>query len=93
VVWFNEMLPRTPVAQVEEYLRQTRIEVAFVIGTEATFSYIREWAVRAKGVGALLVEINPRRTPLTPYAHVIFRKKAGEILDEMMKELSLGSTS
>lgn len=93
VVWFNEMLPTAPVRQVEQYLHQTRIDVAFVIGTEATFYYIREWAVRAKGMGALLVEINPRRTPLTPYANVWLRQKAGEVLEEIRKALSPGSGS
>jgi NAD-dependent protein deacetylase/lipoamidase len=89
VVWFGEALPPTACAQVEDYLGHTRVDVVLIIGTEATFSYIGDWALRAKRAGALLVEINPNRTVLSPYADVRFDGKAGQILEQVTKGLSL----
>ncbi|HXH48302.1 MAG TPA: NAD-dependent protein deacylase [Terriglobia bacterium] len=89
VVWFGEALPATACAQVEDYFHKSWIDVALVIGTEATFSYIGDWALRAKRSGALLVEINPSPTVLTQYVDVKLEGKAGEILQEVKKGLSL----
>ena len=89
--YFLELAATTPAAacaQVEDYFRQTWIDVALVIGTEATFSYIGDWALRAKRSGSLLVEINPSPTVLTPFTDVRLEGKAGEILKEVGKGLS-----
>ena len=89
VVWIGESLPAASRAQVEDYFHESWIDVALVIGTEATFSYIGDWALRAKRSGALLVEINPNPTVLTSYVDVKLQGKAGEILGEINKRLSL----
>lgn len=89
VVWIGESLPTAPCAQVDDYFHQSWIDVALVIGTEATFSYIGDWALRAKRSGALLVEINPNPTVLTQYVDVKLQGKAGEVLEEIRKRLSL----
>jgi len=88
-VWFDEDLPPAACAQIDEYFNKTKIDVALVVGTEATFEYIRDWALSAKHSGALLVEINPNLTVLSPYADVRLQGKAGEILGEMQRQLSL----
>ena len=93
VVWFGESLPPDACAHIDDYLRHTRIDVALVIGTEATFGYIGDWALRAKRLGALLVEINPNPTVLSPSADVRLQGKAGEILAEVKRGLSLGLDS
>jgi len=88
VVWFDEDLPRAACAEIESYFLRTRIDVALVIGTEATFDYIRDWALRAKDSGALLVEINPTETAMTAHADVRLRGKAGELLAAIERSLS-----
>ena len=93
VVWFGESLPSDAYSQIEEYLRQTQVDVALVIGTEAVFGYIRDWAWRAKRSGALLVEINPNPTVLTPDVDVMLQGKAGQILGEVEKGISLNPGS
>ena len=87
VVWFDEGLPADACAQIEEYFSKIVIDVALVVGTEATFDYIQNWALRAKRSGALLVEINPSRTVLTPHVDVQLEGKAGEILGEIQERL------
>jgi NAD-dependent deacetylase len=91
VVWFDEDLPPDACAQIEEYFRHTHVDVVLVVGTEATFDYIREWALRAKPAGALVVEINPGETVLTPQVDVRLQGKAGEVLREIQERLSLES--
>jgi NAD-dependent deacetylase len=87
VVWFDEELPSAACEEIENYLRHTKIDVVLVIGTEVTFDYIQDWALRAKRSGALLVEINPTETRLTPYVDVRLEGKAGEILQEIVKSV------
>jgi len=87
VVWFDEDIPPAACAEIEAYFRRVKIDMVLVIGTEATFDYIRDWALRAKNSGALLVEINPSETALTPYVDVRVGGKAGEILAEIEKSV------
>ncbi len=79
VVWFGEMLPEDALARVAAAI-EGRPTVAFVVGTEASFGYITQWALAARERGALLVEVNPRETSFTPYADVLLQGKAGEVL-------------
>jgi NAD-dependent deacetylase len=87
VVWFDEELPTEAVRQIEDYLQTGKVDVALVVGTQVTFDYIREWALFAKRTGALLVEVNPEETALTPLVDVSLRGKAGEILDFIRTKL------
>jgi len=57
-----------------------RFDVALVIGTEATFDYIREWARRARAGGAQLIEMNPKETALTPFVDSRLAQPTGEAL-------------
>lgn len=83
VVWFGEMLPVEPIERIEEFLREPA-DLALVIGTTAAFGYIVEWAIRAKRMGATLVEINPDETPLSPAADYALRGPAGEVLPRLV---------
>lgn len=91
IVWFGEELPWRPLQQVEEYMMAGvggqgpgKIDVCLIIGTEASFGYIVELAVRAREHGAKLVDINPRRTDLGKIADVQLAGKAGELLPELV---------
>lgn len=80
VVWFDEELPEDVCAEIEGYFRSEKPEVALVIGTRATFDYIRDYALRAKALGATLIEINPEHTFLTPFANLAIHEQAGSAL-------------
>ena len=80
VVWFDEELPAPECERIETFFKEGKVDLAFVIGTEATFDYIREYALAARRGGALLVEINPNATPLTESVDLHLKGKAGEIL-------------
>jgi NAD-dependent deacetylase len=79
IVWFGEMLPEEAMARVAEAI-EARPSLAFVVGTEASFGYITQWALAARERGALLVEVNPKATSFTPYADVLLQGLAGEVL-------------
>jgi NAD-dependent deacetylase len=83
IVWWDEELDPRVTARVEALLREP-FDVVLAAGTEATFDYIREWALCAKARGALLVEVNPRITALTPDIDVRIAAKAGEALDTIL---------
>jgi NAD-dependent deacetylase len=83
VVWWDEELDADVVARVEHLVREP-FDVALVIGTEATFDYIRHWALTAKAHGARLVEINPRITELSRDVDYRVSRTAGEALSDLV---------
>jgi NAD-dependent SIR2 family protein deacetylase len=80
IVWFGEALPRQSVEQVQQYLLHGGIDLCLVIGTEASFGYIVQWALAARESGALLADLNPRETGLGPMVDVHLEGRAGDIL-------------
>jgi NAD-dependent deacetylase len=89
VVWFGEILPTAPIVRIEEFL-DGGVDVALVIGTEATFGYIQGFALAARRAGALLVEVNPGETPLSDVADVRLRGPAGEVLPGLISGATVG---
>lgn len=83
VVWFGEMLPAAPIRQIQAFI-DGGVDVAFVIGTEASFGYIQGFARAARQAGALLVEVNPSRTALSGAVDIRLEAPAGEVLPELM---------
>jgi NAD-dependent deacetylase len=79
VVWFGEMLPPEPLERVQAFL-DGGVDIALVVGTEATFGYIRGIALAARRAGALLCEVNPSRTVLSDLVDVRLEGPAGEVL-------------
>ena len=84
VVWFGEMLNPQTLSRVENFLRSKEDSLVLVVGTTATFHYIIDWALRARSSGGVLVEINPEETELSAAADITHRKRAAEILPEML---------
>lgn len=79
VVWFGEMLPPAPLRAIDEFIA-AGVDLAVVVGTEATFQYITGIALAAREAGALLVEVNPSRTALSDGVDVRLEGPAGELL-------------
>ena len=80
VVWFGESIDTDAIESTERYLSKGAVDVALIIGTEASFGYITHWATRSIGPSGLLVEINPGVTDLSSSADICLRGPAGEIL-------------
>ena len=84
VIWFGEDLPRQPVERIHHYLLEGRIDLCLIVGTEATFGYIVQWALQAREAGAMVADVNPRDTGLGSLVDVHLRGKAGDVLPRLL---------
>lgn len=89
VVWFGEMLPPEPIDAVQRFLADG-VDVALVVGTEATFGYIQGFAAAARRQGALLVEVNPSRTVLSGQVDVRLEGPSGQVLPALLEAAGIG---
>ena len=84
VVWFGEMLDANILSRVDDFISRAECGLVLVVGTTATFHYIVDWALRGKRFGGILVEVNPEETELSDAADVVYRKRAAEVLPEVV---------
>jgi NAD-dependent protein deacetylase/lipoamidase len=83
VVWFEEALPEE---EFQTALQASRAcEVFFSIGTSSLVYPAASLPHDALEGGAVLVEINPGETPLTPHAQHFLKGRSGEILPALMR--------
>ena len=86
VVWFGEMLPtdalETAMTAADE------CDVFFSIGTSSVVYPAADLWRRAKERGAIVIEVNKDPTPLTPLADYSLLGKAGEILPQLVQEVT-----
>ncbi|MBN1213330.1 MAG: NAD-dependent deacylase [candidate division Zixibacteria bacterium] len=82
VVWFGEMLPQDVIR--ESFKKAESADIFFSVGTSALVHPAAALPVAAKQNGAVLVEINPDRTPLTALADYYFAAKSGELLPQLV---------
>jgi NAD-dependent deacetylase len=82
VVWFGEMLPEGAFA--ESVTATEQCEVFLSIGTSTLVQPAADLPRLAQANGALVVEVNPEATPLSAWADVSLRGKAGEILPALV---------
>ena len=85
VVWFDEELELHEQARINKFLRRGPCDLVLVIGTTATFDYIRAWALKAGGHNGWVLEINPSETHLSIFANQVIRKKAAATLPALVK--------
>jgi NAD-dependent deacetylase len=85
VVWFDEENNDADERRVEEFLAEKPCDLVLVIGTTATFDYIRRWALQAAASGAWFVEINPEASQLSRFAHHGIRSRAKKVLPRMVQ--------
>jgi len=84
IVWFGEMLPEDALGQAFEV--SSRAELFFVVGTSALVHPAASLPYVAARSGAVLVEVNPRETPVSTDADFVFRARAGEALPVILEE-------
>ncbi|HEU0209100.1 MAG TPA: NAD-dependent deacylase [Candidatus Udaeobacter sp.] len=87
VVWFGESLDSDQIMRVENFLAQGSCNVAMVIGTTATFGYIVDWALRARGKSSRLIEVNPDATSVSSFATETVRQPAAIALPLLVDSL------
>lgn len=82
VVWFNEPLPEAPFQEAVEASRHC--DVFLSIGTSSLVYPAASLPHEAIEAGAMLAEINPEDTPLTPRVNHFLRGKSGEVLPALL---------
>lgn len=82
VVWFGEMLP--PAALQAAEAAAATAEIFFSIGTSALVYPAAELPFIALRAGAMVVEINPQPTPLSPQVHYSLCGPAGVVLPALV---------
>lgn len=85
VVWFNEALPQEALQDAVE--AAGGCDVFMSIGTSATVHPAASLAWTAIEAGATVIEINPRKTPLTPHASIHIEGPAGQVLPRILADL------
>jgi len=80
VVWFDEDHDPTEEKRINDFLKKGNCDLVLVIGTTATFKYIRDWALTATGHSGWLVEINPDSTRLSGFANQTIRAASKKVL-------------
>jgi NAD-dependent deacetylase len=85
VVWFGENLPTLAIERALSAAQDA--EVFFSIGTSALVEPAASLPHFAQRAGAVLVEVNPDPTPLTPYADYVLSGPAGTILPELVRQV------
>ena len=89
VVWFGEALPRAALIRADA--AAAGCDVCFVVGTSGVVYPAAELPERAHRAGALVVEVNPEETELTPLVDVSLRGKAGEVLSYLVAQIMQAS--
>ncbi len=83
VVWFGENLPLGALDAALEAARES--DVFFSIGTSAVVQPAASLPILALEAGALVVEINPDRTPISDRVQHHFQGEAGRILPKLVE--------
>jgi len=83
VVWFGELLPQEALQSAIQ--ASQKCQVFFSIGTSGVVEPAASLPYRASERGAVVVEVNPEHTPLTPHANFALHGPSGEVLPELIK--------
>lgn len=82
VVWFGESLPEDALFRAFE--ASSNASVMLVVGTSGVVQPAASLALRAKGAGAFVAEINPEETPLSASLDMRLQGPSGEILPKLL---------
>ncbi|HEX9692180.1 MAG TPA: NAD-dependent deacylase [Gemmatimonadales bacterium] len=88
VVWFGEMLPVEAMRRAERLLAEC--DLLLVIGTSGLVYPAAGLPLVARRAGAVVVEVNPEPTPITPLADAVLREPAGSALAAIVERLEHG---
>lgn len=83
VVWFEENLPPHALIAAEDAARAC--DLLLVVGTAGEVYPAAALPEYARDAGAIVVEVNPSATPLTPLAHHVLRAPSGVALPALVR--------
>ncbi len=83
VVWFNESLPTQ--ALEDAFAASQNCDLFLSVGTSGLVQPAASLAYHALDAGAVVVEVNPERTPLTEHAAHFLQGPSGEILPALVR--------
>lgn len=86
VVWFGEALPSRALGAASRAAREC--DVFLSVGTSGLVYPAADLPFEALENGAVVAEINPSTTPLTPRCDYSLRGLAGDVLPRLIRELS-----
>lgn len=84
VVWFGEILPVLAVHTMRERIAKT--DLLLVIGLSGAITYGVPEIVKNENDG-IVIEINPNRSGITPFADVFIQEKAGIVMSRLIRVL------
>lgn len=87
VVWFGEMLPSTALEAASEAARGCDLFLS--IGTSSLVYPAASLPYEALENGAIIVEVNPAETSLTPHVDYVLRGGAAKVLPELLRKAFL----
>lgn len=85
VVWFGEMLPQAAIQAA--IAASERADVMLVVGTSGVVTPAAHMPVIAKQAGAILIEVNPVASQITPMADLWLPAPSGEALPRLVEAL------
>ncbi len=85
VVWFGESLPEEALSRAFTFAENC--DVFIVVGTSGVVQPAASIPLIAKKNGALLVEVNPQETPISPYCDFVYRESASLVLPQLLEGL------
>lgn len=85
VVWFGEGLSQRDLERAFGFAGAS--SVFFSVGTSAVVQPAASIPLVAKRKGAVLVEVNPEETPLSPYCDFVFRGSSSLVLPQIVSFL------
>ena len=85
VIWFGESLPQNTIQSAWDAAENC--DTFFSIGTSALVQPAASLPVIAQNKGAVVIEINPTKTPLTQTATISIQGRSGEILPILVKQV------
>jgi len=85
-IFFGEMIPQRELMRARE--ESLACDVMLVIGTSAVVQPVASMPLVAKEGGAVIIEINAEKTPLTDYtSDYIVQGRAGQIMRSIVEEV------
>lgn len=85
VVWFTETLP--PDALQRAFEVASACDVMLVVGTSGIVQPAASLPIQAGQSGALVIEVNPQPSLITPTADIFLQRPSGEVLPELVDAL------
>jgi NAD-dependent deacetylase len=90
VVWFGENLPAYAIDRA--FAVSAQCDLMLVVGTSGIVQPAASLPVLARRSGAVVIEVNPNPSRITPLAHIFLQGPSGEILPRLVDAVRAART-